>query len=728
MTTFKFSYLLVVLTLFALTGCSELNEMDSTKYPDTVYEYKRIAKEELEDWDDGLYRDDMYLVAAYREADNSTCYYISDKSNNGLYILFNDNGKIIEISNQDYCANITYAQDGYLVSWLDSKGEFNGHYIKNDSTSLLSKSSTRSSRASSSELLDPNNLKEIANKLEIIKNIETLGSDLFNADTYKFLIDLKDVGVDYLIGLLPTPLSIPIATLKSIIDGMNDSLYMRQRNALYGDCDIKIEEISNDGEGNINVYITIENANTIPTHLYHLYYDEPEDVTQNIIYWGIVGKEGAMPYLNFHTKPYQYEELLDYSTSSTQYKMLTFKMPNDGETYIFRAYLKSLRLKDKNDKVNENHIKYSDKYVYSALDAYITDFEQISHSYHNGVLTFKCSAKGYIHSLKDVIEWGIYYLNDDMQKEYFPSDYVVGATPPEGISSPNEDNIEISISLKEEQFVDNYKDIKLGIYTKGGYYLGYNAWSEPQLYSLYYENKEKQKLIDLYRQTNGDTWTNNTNWCSNKPLNEWYGIQIDELGYVTSIDLSNNNLTGYARLNLEDFSYLGSININNNKMEELSIRGNNSIKEIILNNCATKYISFENFDNVEISCEALNSLSGYCEILKVSNCDFGDNHTPFSGIEAKEATIYNCKMHSCGLSSEILTFESSSTYDTWYCQTSKRLNIVNSYCSTICGGDFNDNTVIHLSNATLWRSNWDEESRVTLSCTTTGAGWHRLFD
>ncbi len=240
--------------------------------------------------------------------------------------------------------------------------------------------------------------------------------------------------------------------------------------------------------------------------------------------------------------------------------------------------------------------------------------------------------------------------------------------------------------------------------------------------------EEISKLMVLYAQTKGDTWTNNTNWRSDKPLNEWYGIQTNELGYVTSIDLSNNNLTGCAHLDLVDFPYMDSININNNKIENLSIRGNNNIREIILNNCATTYIDVQNFDNVEISCEALKLLSGYCDTLKVSNCDFGIYHTPFSGIEVKEATIYNCKMHSCGISSEILTFESSSTYDTWHCFTGKRLNIIDSYCSTICGGDFYDNTVIHLYNATLWRSNWDEESRVTLSCTTTGAGWYSLFE
>lgn len=241
------------------------------------------------------------------------------------------------------------------------------------------------------------------------------------------------------------------------------------------------------------------------------------------------------------------------------------------------------------------------------------------------------------------------------------------------------------------------------------------------------KNTEREKLIELYNYTKGDEWLNNTNWCSERPLNEWYGIKQDSLGYVISIDLSNNNLTGYAQITFDDFSNLSTFNIDNNNIKEIYIRGNDNINEITLTNCATEHIGFENFNKVSISCESLNSISGECDVLNVLNCDFGENHTPFSGIRAKDATIYNCKMHSCGLSSEILTFESSSTYDTWYCHTSQRLNIINSYCSTICGGDFNDGTIINLQNATLWRSNWDEESRVTLTCTITGAGWDNLF-
>ncbi len=57
-----------------------------------------------------------------------------------------------------------------------------------------------------------------------------------------------------------------------------------------------------------------------------------------------------------------------------------------------------------------------------------------------------------------------------------------------------------------------------------------------------YVDLEREALIALYKATNGDNWTNNTNWCSDKPISEWYGITIqdDELW----IDLRSNNLIG----------------------------------------------------------------------------------------------------------------------------------------------------------------------------------------
>ena len=66
-----------------------------------------------------------------------------------------------------------------------------------------------------------------------------------------------------------------------------------------------------------------------------------------------------------------------------------------------------------------------------------------------------------------------------------------------------------------------------------------------KIIQLGYEAIERTALIEFYKATNGDNWKNNTNWCSDKPISEWYGVYTNKLGYVISLDLAKNNLVGY---------------------------------------------------------------------------------------------------------------------------------------------------------------------------------------
>ena len=55
---------------------------------------------------------------------------------------------------------------------------------------------------------------------------------------------------------------------------------------------------------------------------------------------------------------------------------------------------------------------------------------------------------------------------------------------------------------------------------------------------------DRAPLVAFYEATGGDHWTDNTNWLSEVPLNEWYGVTTDDKGRVTALDLSQNELTG----------------------------------------------------------------------------------------------------------------------------------------------------------------------------------------
>ena len=51
-------------------------------------------------------------------------------------------------------------------------------------------------------------------------------------------------------------------------------------------------------------------------------------------------------------------------------------------------------------------------------------------------------------------------------------------------------------------------------------------------------------LVSLYNATGGPNWTNNTNWLSDRPLGEWYGVSTGADERVSNLNLRSNQLTG----------------------------------------------------------------------------------------------------------------------------------------------------------------------------------------
>ncbi|MCK5876718.1 MAG: hypothetical protein KAG43_03715, partial [Candidatus Marithrix sp.] len=73
-----------------------------------------------------------------------------------------------------------------------------------------------------------------------------------------------------------------------------------------------------------------------------------------------------------------------------------------------------------------------------------------------------------------------------------------------------------------------------------------------------------ETLLKLYNTTNGDSWTNNTNWNDGEP-NNFALIMTDNVGNVLELNLEDNYLTGY----LPDLSGLTSvtkINLHSNSL------------------------------------------------------------------------------------------------------------------------------------------------------------------
>ena len=56
--------------------------------------------------------------------------------------------------------------------------------------------------------------------------------------------------------------------------------------------------------------------------------------------------------------------------------------------------------------------------------------------------------------------------------------------------------------------------------------------------------RDRAALVALYAATAGAIWKDNTNWLSDVPLDEWYGVTTDVGGRVTILSLAGNHLAG----------------------------------------------------------------------------------------------------------------------------------------------------------------------------------------
>ncbi len=158
-----------------------------------------------------------------------------------------------------------------------------------------------------------------------------------------------------------------------------------------------------------------------------------------------------------------------------------------------------------------------------------------------------------------------------------------------------------------------------------------------------YVHRDWEALAALYATLNGPDWTDNTNWFSNAPLDDWYGVYTEGTGRVVRLNLPKNNLKGMLPAELGQLENLRELNLSSN-----AIRGRippelgGLINLEILN-------LFHNFNILGEIPEELGQLVN----LKNLNLAFTNLGGPIPSWIGNLRRLEKLRLHRCSLSGEI---------------------------------------------------------------------------
>ena len=77
---------------------------------------------------------------------------------------------------------------------------------------------------------------------------------------------------------------------------------------------------------------------------------------------------------------------------------------------------------------------------------------------------------------------------------------------------------------------------------------------------------DRRALGVLFRATIGDRWVDSSGWLGDSVLDEWFGVEVDEIGRVSSLDLGGNGLFGTLPEAVGELSALRSLNVSGNEL------------------------------------------------------------------------------------------------------------------------------------------------------------------
>ena len=76
----------------------------------------------------------------------------------------------------------------------------------------------------------------------------------------------------------------------------------------------------------------------------------------------------------------------------------------------------------------------------------------------------------------------------------------------------------------------------------------------------------REVLEAIFNTTGGENWSDNTNWLTEAPLSEWFGVETDEDGAVVVVSLRGNNLRGWIHSAIGSLDQLVTLDLGRNRL------------------------------------------------------------------------------------------------------------------------------------------------------------------
>jgi len=128
---------------------------------------------------------------------------------------------------------------------------------------------------------------------------------------------------------------------------------------------------------------------------------------------------------------------------------------------------------------------------------------------------------------------------------------------------------------------------------------------------------ERGGLVEIYTKTNGEDWTNNDGWNTSVDYCQWYGISCDVDGYVTSLNLRNNNLEGQFPV-YTGYDLVLQLSVSISKLQRQTISSNEITSMLISTWLLQKYglVNLYNLKSLDLSD---NKLTGTIDFRPLHN-------------------------------------------------------------------------------------------------------------